>query len=60
MDRRALHGGPPTTLMAREIKRFQSDGDMFPGLRVLVESSLRSDIQPGCAVRNGHLEQSPH
>ncbi len=25
----ALHGGPPTMLMAREIERFQSDGDMF-------------------------------
>lgn len=26
---KALHGGPPTMLMAREIERFQSDGDMF-------------------------------
>lgn len=25
----ALHGGPPTMLMAREIERFESDGDMF-------------------------------
>jgi hypothetical protein len=25
----ALHGGPPTMLMAREVERFQSDGDMF-------------------------------
>jgi hypothetical protein len=25
----ALHGGPPTMLMAREIERFQADGDMF-------------------------------
>jgi hypothetical protein len=25
----ALHGGPPTMLMAREIERFQSDGEMF-------------------------------
>jgi hypothetical protein len=25
----ALHGGPPAMLMAREIERFQSDGDMF-------------------------------
>jgi hypothetical protein len=32
----ALHGGPPTMLMAREIERFQSDGDMFVG-RLTVE-----------------------
>jgi len=25
----ALHGGPPTMLMAREIERFESDQDMF-------------------------------
>jgi hypothetical protein len=32
----ALHGGPPTMLMAREIERFQSDEDMFVG-RITVE-----------------------
>jgi hypothetical protein len=26
---RALHGGPPTMLLAREIERFPTDGDMF-------------------------------
>ena len=32
----ALHGGPPTMLMAREIERFQADEEMFVG-RLTVE-----------------------
>ncbi len=30
-----------------------------PHMSSLVEKPLRSDLQPGCAVRNDNLEQAP-
>jgi hypothetical protein len=45
----AMHGGPPTMLMAREIERFHSDEDMFVG-RLTVELLRPAGREP-LAVR---------